>query len=218
MRALLIKEFLLCLHPTQILFLTFACFVFILNYPYEIAFCFSGLSVFFACLSARENGDATFSCTLPVRKRDIATARILFCVFFQIALLLLTAVTVAVKQLCLPVSAQNNLAGSCANLALLGHGCMMLAVFNLIFFPQYFKNPVNVGIPFLAASAVQFLLVAVLVALRFSAPVYSDLLVAPDPQNMGVKAAVFGIGATGYAAATVVACALSAKRFEHTDL
>ncbi len=132
--------------------------------------------------------------------------------------MLLTAVTVAVKQLCLPVSAQNNLAGSCANLALLGHGCMMLAVFNLIFFPQYFKNPVNVGIPFLAASAVQFLLVAVLVALRFSAPVYSDLLVAPDPQNMGVKAAVFGIGATGYAAATVVACALSAKRFEHTDL
>ncbi len=103
MRALLIKEFLLCLHPTQILFLTFACFVFIPNYPYEIAFFFSGLSVFFACLSARENGDATFSCTLPVRKRDIATARILFCVFFQIALLLLTAVTVAVKQLCLSV-------------------------------------------------------------------------------------------------------------------
>ena len=79
MRALLIKEFLLCLHPTQILFLTFACFVFILNYPYEIAFFFSGLSVFFACLSARENGDATFSCTFRCgngisRRRESSSA------------------------------------------------------------------------------------------------------------------------------------------------
>ena len=54
MKALLKKEFLLCLHPTCFIFLAFAAFVFLPNYPYEVMFFFSGLSVFFVCLTARQ--------------------------------------------------------------------------------------------------------------------------------------------------------------------
>lgn len=212
------KEFTLCLHMTCVLFLLFAAFVFIPNYPYEVMFFFSGLSVFFISLTARENGDAFFSCTLPVRKGKVAVSRVLFCAIFQIALLLLAGVATAVKETCFSASAQINLAGSCANLALLGHGGVLLGLFNLVFFPWHFKNPAKVGLPFVLAAAVQFFVIALLIVLRFTAPVFSDLLVSPDPENMGVKVVFFSVGILFYIGATALAAYLSARTFEKTDL
>ncbi|MDE5547885.1 MAG: hypothetical protein K2J30_02695 [Clostridia bacterium] len=75
---LLKKEWALCLHPTCFIFLAFAFFVFIPNYPYEVAYFFSGLAVFFVCLTARENGDFAYTCSKPVKQRAVALARVLF--------------------------------------------------------------------------------------------------------------------------------------------
>lgn len=218
MMNLVKKEFSLCLHATCFIFLAFCAFVFIPNYPYEVMFFFSGLSVFFVCLTARENQDVCFSCTLPVKKSRVAIARILFCGIFQIVLLLLAGISVAIKETVFPAEAQINLAGSSANLALLGHGGVLLGAFNLIFFPWYFRNPNRVGIPFFGAAAAQFLIIAILIVLRFTAPVYSDLLVSPDPAHMGVKSIFFSFGVLFYLGATALACFFSAKIFEKTDL
>ena len=54
---LLKKEFTLALHPTSVVFVFFAAFVFIPNYPYEVMCFFSCLSIYFMCLSGRENKD-----------------------------------------------------------------------------------------------------------------------------------------------------------------
>ena len=215
---LLKKEFSLCLHVTSVMFLCFCAFVFIPNYPYEVMFFFSGLSVFFVCLTARENGDTAFSCTLPVRKREVAVSRVLFCAVFQIALLLLAGVTVAVKESVFPVQAQINYAGSTANFALLGHGGVLLGLFNLVFFPWHFKNPTRVGLPFFVAALAQFAVIGMLIMLRFVCPVYCDLLVAPDPENMRVKSIFFAAGIAFYFGATALSAYLSARRFEKTDL
>ena len=215
---LLKKEFSLCLHATSVMFLFFCAFVFIPNYPYEVMFFFSGLSVFFISLTARENGDTAFSCTLPVQKRQVALARVLFCAIFQIALLLLTGIAVAIKEECFTVNAQVNYAGSTANLALLGHGGVLLGLFNLIFFPWHFQNPAKVGLPFFVAALAQFFVIGLLIVLRFVCPVYCDLLVAPDPENLGVKAIFFAAGIAFYIGATALAAHLAARRFEKTDL
>lgn len=215
---LLKKEFSLCLHATCILFLAFSAFVFIPNYPYEVMFFFSGLSFFFVSLTARENGDAAFTATLPVKKRDIAISRILFCAVFQVALLILAGIAVAVKETCFSLEAQINLAGSTANLAFFGHGGVLLGIFNLIFFPWHFKDPTKAGLPFSVAAAVQFVLIALLVVLRFTAPVYGGELVSPDPANMGIKSVFFCAGIAFYLGATALSCYLSARVFEKTDL
>ena len=68
MLNLIKKEIALCLHPTAFIFLAFAALVFVPNYPYEVIFFFSCLSVFFCCMMTRENGDIAFSCALPVKK------------------------------------------------------------------------------------------------------------------------------------------------------
>lgn len=98
MSALLKKEFSLALHPASALFVFFAAMVFIPNYPYEVMFFFSGLSAFFICLTGRENKDLHFSCVLPVEKREVAAARVLFCMILQLAQIVLCVPFIAIKS------------------------------------------------------------------------------------------------------------------------
>lgn len=218
MKALLKKEFLLCLHPTCFIFLCFAAFVFIPNYPYEVMFFFSGLSVFFVCLTARENGDTAFTASLPVKKGGIAVARICFCVLFQAALLLLAGVCTAIKETVFPPENQINMAGTAANLAFLANGAVCLGVFNLTFFPVYFSAPHKVGKPFVLASVAVFALILLSIICRFAVPLWRDVLNTPDPQHFGAKIAYFCIGFAIYALFTVFSAFLSKKKFEAVDL
>lgn len=218
MIALWKKEWKLCLHPNCLLFLAFSAFVFIPNYPYEVMFFFSGLSVFFVCLTARENGDVPFTAVLPARRKDIVLARLCFCAFFQLALWLLACVTVAVKEVAYPLAAQENLAGSTANLAFLGNGALLLGLFNLVFFPRYYSAPEKVGVPFLLASVAQFAAIVLLIALRFTVPFWRDVLAAPDPAHLGAKLSVFFAGIALYAAFTALSAVLSVNKFARIDL
>ena len=218
MLNLIKKEFSLCLHPTSFVFLSFCLFVFIPNYPYEVMFFFSGLSVFFTCLTARENGDLAFSCALPVKKSQIPLARILTAVVFQSALLLLTAVCVAVKECTFPAETQINLVGNMANAAFLGCGAMLLGVFNLLFFPLHFKKPDKVGLPFVAAAAVIFALIAVFISVRFALPTSVNVFNTPDPAFLGAKLGALALGLCLYAGGTVLSAYLSVRLFRRVDL
>ncbi len=218
MKALLKKEFMLCLHPTAFIFLAFCLFVFIPNYPYEVMFFFSGLSIFFISLTARENGDAEFTATMPEMKGKIPCARILMAVVFQTALLLLAAITTTVKGLALPTEMQVNLAGNPANLAFLGYGALLVGIFNIVFFPMHYKNPNKVGVPFLVAALAQFFIIAVLIALRWTAPLFTERLASLDPAFMGEKAIVFTIGIIAYALLTLLAIKRSVHNFSKFDL
>ena len=216
MKALIKKEFSLCLHPTVFLFLTFAALVFVPNYPYEVIFFFSGLSVFFLSLAARENGDLDFTCSLPVKKRDVPLARIMVAVTFQCALFLLTAVCIVIKQSAFPEAMLVNLAGNSANLAFCGFGALVLGAFNLTLFPLHYREPKKVGVPFAISMAVQFVLIGLLILIRhfpFAAP-----LASPDPENTRVKFTVLFTGLTLYCIMTVLAAWLSMKKFEKVDL
>ena len=218
MKALLKKEFTLCLHPTAYLFLAFCVFVFIPNYPYEVMFFFSGLSVFFICLTARENGDAAFTSSLPVRREYAVYARVLTCAIFQITLLMLAGITTAIKEACFPPAIQMNAAGSTANLAFIGYGAIIMGTFNLTFFPIHYKNTNKVGIPFVLASALEFLLIALLIVFRYVVPLFRDVLNLPDPEMLWAKAVVLLIGLAVYACFTCLAAWLGGKIFRSTDL
>lgn len=218
MKALLKKEWLLCLHPTAFLFLAFGLFVFIPNYPYEVMFFFSGLSVFFVCLTARENGDAAFSSALPVKRERVAHARVLMCAMFQTALWLVAGIFTAIKQACFLPELQFNAAGSTANIAFLGYGAIIMGTFNLTFFPLHYKNTNKVGIPFVLASALEFLLIALLITFRYAVPLFRDVLNQPDPADIGAKAVVLCIGLVYYGVCTYLSARISGKIFAKTDL
>ena len=218
MSALIKKELRLCIHPTVFLFFTFSALVFVPNYPYEVIFFFSALSAYFCCISARENGDLAFTGALPVKKTHIPLARILVTVGIQCIMLALTGALGAVKEAVFPDGLLLNRAGISANLALVGNGAVILGVFNLLFFPLLYRSPERVGVPFLLAAVVQFLLVGAFLLLRWSVPLFSETLNAGYAEHAAAKADAVFTGLAVYAAATSLSCFFSMRNFKRVDL
>lgn len=218
MLNLIKKEIALCLHPTVFIFLSFAALVFVPNYPYEVIFFFSCLSVFFCCMMTRENGDIAFSCALPVKKEHIPLAKILVTIGLQCIILLLVGIIGAVKGAVLPAEQYVNQAGISANLTLVGNGAILLGMFNLIFFPRYFKAPDKIGVPFVIGAIVEFLLIGVFIILRWAIPLYSITLNGLNTVNTGAKAAALIIGFVVYIMLSAISCKLSMKYFQRVDL
>ncbi len=214
MKQLFKKELSLCLHPAAVIFIFMGAFVCIPNYPYEVMFFFSGLGAFFICLTARENGDLAFSCTLPVKKEYVAYARMLLCVCLQALQLAFALCCILIKTYLFPMP---NYAGMDANLALLGLGFCMLGTFNLLFFSAYYKNPNRVGVPFLTASIALFLFVVADIVLSYTVPFYM-LLDTVGFEYLGAKLAVLFIGLFVYVGLTAWAFVLAGKRLKAFDL
>ena len=217
MLNLIRKELALCMHPTAFIFLFFAVLVFVPNYPYEVIFFFSCLSVFFCCMMGRENGDIAFSCALPVKKEHIPLAKMLVIFGLQGIVLLLVGILGAVKGAVLPAEQYVNQAGISANLALVGNGAVLLGVFNLIFFPRYFKSPDKIGVPFVIGAVAVFLLIGVFIVLRWATTLYSITLNGLNSANSGAKAAALIIGMAIYAIMSAISRKLSMRHFQRYD-
>ena len=130
MKKLLIKDFRLAIHPTVFLFWLLSAMLIIPNYPYYVVMYYSSLSLFFVCLSGRENHDIEYSLMLPVRKRDLVRARICFAVIVQ-AVQLVIAVPFAALRQSMPLG--GNQVGMDANIAFFGLALLLLGIFNLSF-------------------------------------------------------------------------------------
>ena len=65
---LLMKEWKLCIHPTAYIMLLCAALIRGPGYPYGVSCFYMGLAIFFICLTARENHDATYTLTLPISR------------------------------------------------------------------------------------------------------------------------------------------------------
>ena len=218
MLNLIKKELSLCLHPTAFIFLFFAVLVFVPNYPYEVIFFFSCLSIFFCCMMTRENGDIAFSCTLPIKKEHIPFAKMIVVFGLQCIILLLVGIIGAIKGAVLPAEQFVNQAGISANLALVGNGAILLGIFNLIFFPCYFKKPDKIGVPFVIAAIVLFVLIGVFIVLRWVTPLYSITLNGLNSESTGAKIVALAIGVAVYVVLSAISCKLSMKNFQKIDV
>jgi len=150
MKNLLYKELKLALQAPAVLFLALSAMLLIPNYPYYVTFFYTALGIFFCCQLGRENHDIFFTLCLPVRKRDVVSARFLLAVLLEAAQMLL-AVPFAVLRQSFDVLG-GNAVGMDANLAFFALSLPMLGLFHLVFFPAYYKNPQKVGLPFVKGS------------------------------------------------------------------
>ena len=212
---LLKKEWALCMHPAAWIMLGLTVLILIPNYPYPVSFFYVTLGIFFISMGARENHDVTFTLTLPVEKRSVVRARILFAVELQLISLLLAVGMILLHRV---LADAPNGAGMEANVALLAEGLILYGVFNLIFFPAHFRDVSRIGVPFVCASAAVFLLITADVVMSYALPFWRDVLDTPDPAQLRAKLAFLVLGALFYAAATFAALRLSQKRFLKLDI
>lgn len=214
MKALFIKELRLALHPTAILFLFLSAMILIPNYPYYVIFFYNSLGVFFICLNGRENKDIYYTLSLPVPKRKIVAARMLLVVLLEMAQMVL-AIPFAVLRGVLYT--QGNLAGMDANLAFFGLSFIMLGLFHLVFFVQYYKNTDKVGVSFLLGAIAEFVFLGIVETLAHAMPFFRDCLDTPDPVCLGPKLVVFFVGILCYLLLTFLAYGRAAGSFEKLD-
>ena len=215
MSNLLKKEFSLSMHPVTPLMLMLSSMALIPNYPYTVMFFYMTLAVFFTCMMGRENHDVIYSMSLPVAKKDIVKARILFVVILELLQMVLLIPFAVLRQNILEAG---NEAGMDANIALFAEGFLLFGVFNLIFFHSYYSNVDKVGISFVKATVVFFVLVMVDVIATHAVPFVRDCLDTPDPQFIGYKLTALVIGIILYVAMTVRVCRISIRNFEVQDL
>ena len=212
---LLMKEWKLCMHPMGYFMLLCSALILVPGYPYGVSCFYLGLAIYFICLTARENHDAVYTLTLPVSRRDAVRARILFCAVLQAADLLLMGAFILVKNL---IGNLPNPAGLDAGVALLGEGAILFAVFNMIFFPLYYRNINKPGVAFLAASAAVFLCIIGEIVGTYTVPFLRDVLDQPDPLHLGDKL-LFTLGGLAlFAGGTYLSFQHSVRRFEEQDL
>ncbi len=212
---LLMKEWKLCMHPTGYIMLLCAALILVPGYPYGVSCFYMGLAIYFICLTARENHDAAYTLTLPVTRREAVKARILFCTALEVADLLLMGVFILIKK---AIGDTPNPAGLDAGLALIGEGMIIFALFNMIFFPMYYRDINKPGKAFLFAAAAVFLWIILEVVGSYTIPFIRDVLDQPDPRNMSDKALFTFGGLALFIAGTARSIQASAKRFEEQDL
>ena len=212
---LLKKEFRLCMHPAAWIMLGLCLLILIPNYPYTVSFFYMTLGIFFICQGGRENHDVTYTMTLPVSRRDAVKGRILFACCLEILQWITAAAMIVLKRFIAPGP---NAAGMDANIALLGEGLLLFGVFNLLFFPAYYKDVTKVGKPFVVASVAVFVYIVLSVAAAYAVPFVRDTLDTPDPEHIAAKTVFLAGALLWYAASAALSIHLSVRRFERLDL
>ena len=210
------KEFRLCLHPAAVIMLGLSALVLIPGYPYAVSYFYTTLGIYFICLDGRENHDAAFTLSLPVSRRDAVRARIRFACCLEAVQILLCALMVLLHRRLL--GREPNPAGMDANLAVIGQGFIAYGLFNLIFFPAWYKNINKIGGAFLAASAVIFLYIALGVVATYALPFVRDVLDRTDGAGLAERAAYTAAALAFCIAATALAEKKSVRRFGQLDL
>ena len=168
---MLMKEWKLCMHPMGYIMLLCAALILVPGYPYGVTCFYMGLAIFFICLEARENHDAAYTLTLPVSRGDAVRGRILFCTALEAIDLVLMILFVLLKN---AIGNMPNPAGLDAGLALIGEGMIIFGLFNMIFFPLYYRDINKPGKAFLFASAAVFLWIILEVVSTYTVPFFRD--------------------------------------------
>ncbi len=212
---LLMKEWKLCMHPTGYLMPLLAVLVLVPGYPYGVCCFFVGLAIFFICLTAREDHDAGYTLMLPVSRRDAVRGRILFCAVLEAVNLVLMGVFILIKNV---IGNLPNPAGLDAGAALIGEGMIIYAIFNLVFFPNYYQDIGKPGKAFAFAATAVFLWIVLEIIGTYTVPFLRDILDQPDPRHMSDKL-LFTLGGLAlFLAGTARSIQLSTRKFEAADL
>lgn len=215
LRHLFGKECRLALQPAALFFECMACMVLIPDYPYFITFFYATLGIFFICIYGRENRDIEYSALLPVDRRMIVAARFCLCMMLELIMVGATALFSSLRP---SLGLITNAAGMVPNAAFLGFAFLLLGVFNLLFFPMYYKDTRKIGVPYTIAAVVFSVGMVFLMGATMTPESPLAVFDGYAPEFLALRIAVLIGGALLYAAMTFLSFRLSVRRFQKEDI
>ena len=216
MKKLFYKEMKLSANPLTYLFIAFSAMTMIPSYPILVGSFFICLGIFHTYQQIREYDDVTYTVMLPVKKRDIVTAKYLFVLFIELTAFILCTLLTIIRMKILGTAvpyATNQLMN--ANMAYLGYTMIVFAVFNSIFLAGFFKTTYKIGKPFFIFCVVSFIIIIMGEILHH----IPDLESLNNPSNLSMpQAAIFAIGVVVFMLCTWLSYQKAVKDFEGIDL
>ncbi len=213
MKDLLYKEFKLSINSAFFLMVLFAALIMIPGWIYSIAMMYT---LFIAMpnifMASRSQNDISFSVMLPVKKSEVVKARVLSVMIMQVLPVLLGTVFAAVNI----IVYKGNTFFMNPNVAFFGLVFVMYALFNLVFFPGFYKTAYKVGGPAVWANVVAVVFMAVVELVNIVIPSIGAYIGGIN--NMAAQLPVLFAGIVIYLAGTWLAYRISAKRFERVDI
>ena len=216
MKKLFYKELKLTANPLSYWFIAFSAMTMIPSYPILVGSFFICLGIFHTYQQIREYDDVTYTVMLPVKKRDIVTAKYLFVLFIELTAFILCTLLTIIRMKILGNAAPyvtNQLMN--ANMAYLGYTMIVFAVFNSIFLAGFFKTTYKIGKPFFIFCVVSFIIIIMGEILHH----IPDLESLNNPSNLSMpQIVIFAIGIVVFMLCTWLSYQKSIKNFEEIDL
>ena len=216
MKKLFYKEMKLSANPLTYWFIAFSAMTMIPSYPILVGSFFICLGIFHTYQQIREYDDVTYTVMLPVKKRDIVTAKYLFVLFIELTAFILCTLLTIIRMKILGTAvpyATNQLMN--ANMAYLGYTMIVFAVFNSIFLAGFFKTTYKIGKPFFIFCVVSFIIIIIGEILHH----IPDLESLNNPSNLSMpQVVIFAIGIVVFMLCTWLSYQKAVKDFEGIDL
>lgn len=186
------------------------------RYPILVGSFFICLGIFYTYQQVREYDDITYTVMLPVRKKDVVSAKYLFVLFIELMAFVLCALLTIIRMKFLGNAAPyvtNPLMN--ANAAYLGYLLAVFASFNGIFLAGFFKTAYKIGKPFILFCVVGSIIIFMGEVLHHI-PGLENL---NDPANLSIlQVAILAIGITVFMLCTWFSYKKALKDFEEINL
>ncbi len=216
MKKLFYKEMKLSANPLTYWFIAFSAMTMIPSYPILVGSFFICLGIFHTSPQSREDDDVTYTVMLPVKKRDIVTAKYSFVLFIELTAFILCTLLTIIRMKILGTAvpyATNQLMN--ANMAYLGYIMIVFAVFNSIFLAGFFKTTYKIGKPFFIFCVVSFIIIIMGEILHH----IPDLESLNNPSNLSMpQVVIFAISIVVFMLCTWLSYQKAVKDFEGIDL
>lgn len=213
MMTLLYKEIRLAAHPTSVVFAFLGCLVLVPAYPYSVIFLFGCLAPYITFVNSRETNDAWYTATLPITKHESVLGKCLLIVSIQIFQLLFSIPFAFLRH---ALNIANNPVGLDATPAWYGFGLIIYAMFDLVFFPAFYRNGYKAGKAFVFASIPMVIwMIAVEAAAHIPALAWLD---SDQLKHMLMQLPILIVGIICYVALLSLAYRISVKCFDKVDL
>jgi hypothetical protein len=185
------------------------------QWPFFIAlmyFFFISVTTIFSTYNSQN--DFGFAIMMPVSKNDIVKGKISSFIIIEL-IHLLTGVIFACIHVKL-YGIDNFMLD--LNFAFFGIAFIMFSLFNIVFFPIYFKSAYKYGIPTIAGNVIVILFIAAVELFALFNPVFRNYLEGNSSEMKMLQILILIGGIAIFVIFNFAAYKMSAKRFENLDL
>ncbi|MEF2966595.1 ABC-2 transporter permease [Paenibacillus sp. M1] len=163
----------------------------------------------------KAQNDLMFTSVMPVSKRDMVKARVTVIVGLELLHIVIAAIFGFISMSLYPDTTYIFFP---PNMGFWGLNLVMLAIFNLIFIPMFYKTAYKFGWALLAAVIAAMLFAGIAQWLGIQSPVVNEIFYGTDAQQVTLQTFILLFGIVIFAAFSVIAYRLAVKRFLQVEV